>query len=131
MSNIESTPEGFNMLRRMYENVQEPLLNATTMSGNAGNNNVDSANPFAALLGNTQGRDASNNAETGTVPNTNPLPNPWGGAAAGKKLYYSHSHSVSLHCCTYNAVKMTKRFVVLLDRSDSYAWKDEFRWGYY
>uniref|UniRef100_A0A1J3GX58 Ubiquitin domain-containing protein DSK2b n=1 Tax=Noccaea caerulescens TaxID=107243 RepID=A0A1J3GX58_NOCCA len=81
MSNIESTPEGFNMLRRMYENVQEPLLNATTMSGNAGNNNVDSANPFAALLGNTQGRDASNNAETGTVPNTNPLPNPWGAAA--------------------------------------------------
>ncbi|CAH2076685.1 unnamed protein product [Thlaspi arvense] len=90
MSNIESSPEGFNMLRRMYENVQEPLMNATTMSGNAGNN-ADS-NPFAALLGNqgaAQGRDASNNptttnAETGTVnavPNTNPLPNPWGAAA--------------------------------------------------
>ncbi|CAA7016609.1 unnamed protein product [Microthlaspi erraticum] len=77
MSNIESTPEGFNMLRRMYENVQEPLLNATT---NAGNNIVDSsANPFAALLGNAQG---GRDAETGTVPNTNPLPNPWGGAAA-------------------------------------------------
>ncbi|XP_024005424.1 ubiquitin domain-containing protein DSK2b isoform X2 [Eutrema salsugineum] len=90
MSNIESMPEGFNMLRRMYENVQEPLMNATTMSRNAGNN-VDS-NPFAALLGNqgaTQDRDASNNpmattnSETGTgnaVPNTNPLPNPWGAA---------------------------------------------------
>ncbi|CAN8327738.1 unnamed protein product [Cochlearia groenlandica] len=90
MSNIESTPEGFNMLRRMYENVQEPLMNATTMSGNAGNN--ANSNPFAALLGNqgtAQGRDTSNNptttnAETGTgnaVPNINPLPNPWGAAA--------------------------------------------------
>ncbi|XP_019096813.1 PREDICTED: ubiquitin domain-containing protein DSK2b-like isoform X4 [Camelina sativa] len=88
MSNIESMPEGFNMLRRMYENVQEPFLNATTMSENAGSNT--SSNPFAALLGNqggtTQGSNASNNsstpnAETGTgnsVPNANPLPNPWG-----------------------------------------------------
>ncbi|XP_010530961.1 PREDICTED: ubiquitin domain-containing protein DSK2b-like isoform X2 [Tarenaya hassleriana] len=95
MSNIESTPEGFNMLRRMYENVQEPFLNATTMSGNADSNL--GSNPFAALLGNqgaTQGRDASNNpstanTETGTgnsVPNSNPLPNPWsatGGQTTG------------------------------------------------
>jgi ubiquilin len=28
MSNIESHPEGFNMLRRMYRNVQEPLMDA-------------------------------------------------------------------------------------------------------
>ena len=100
MSNIESMPEGFNHLRRMYENVQEPLMNATTMSGNAGSNAA--SNPFAALLGNqgvttttttttTQGSDGSTNAETGTgngIPNANPLPNPWG-ATAGKKL---HSH---------------------------------------
>ncbi|KAL8142566.1 hypothetical protein V2J09_015598 [Rumex salicifolius] len=87
MSNIESMPEGFNMLRRMYENVQEPFLNATTMSGDAGTNL--SANPFAALLGNQVGgqqqRDGSNNPSTtdtdanaGAAPNTNPLPNPWG-----------------------------------------------------
>lgn len=85
MSNIESTPEGFNMLRRMYENVQEPFLNATTMAGNTGNNL--SSNPFAALLGNQGGpqvRDASSNPSTndsettGTpAPNTSPLPNPW------------------------------------------------------
>lgn len=84
MSNIESSPEGFNMLRRMYENVQEPFLDATTMAGNTGNEN---SNPFAALLG-TQGgqtRDRSTNpsttgaeATTGSPsPNTNPLPNPW------------------------------------------------------
>ncbi|CAN6685142.1 unnamed protein product [Malus baccata var. baccata] len=90
MSNIESSPEGFNMLRRMYENVQEPFLNATT--GNAGNDL--GSNPFSALLGNqggAQARDGSNNPSTtgsetpaGSVaPNTNPLPNPWGAAGGG------------------------------------------------
>lgn len=89
MSNIESSPEGFNMLRRMYENVQEPFLNATTMAGNTGNDNV---NPFAALLG-TQGGDQARNPSTtpsttnsemnagSPAPNTNPLPNPWTPAA--------------------------------------------------
>ncbi|XP_074275769.1 ubiquitin domain-containing protein DSK2a-like [Silene latifolia] len=89
MSNIESSPEGFNMLRRMYENVQEPFLNATTLAGDAGNNN---SNPLSALLG-TQGaaggqqRDGSNNPPaTGAesaVPNTNPLPNPWSNTPGG------------------------------------------------
>lgn len=94
MSNIESSPEGFNMLRRMYENVQEPFLNATTLAGGTGND--PGSNPFAALLGNqgvgSQTRDGSNNTSTTgsetttgfTVPNSNPLPNPWG--AAGGKL---------------------------------------------
>lgn len=90
MSNIEASPEGFNMLRRMYENVQEPFLNATTMAGNTGN---DNANPFTALLG-TQGGDQARNPSstsptTGSettagspAPNTNPLPNPWTATAA-------------------------------------------------
>ncbi|KAK6129435.1 hypothetical protein DH2020_036824 [Rehmannia glutinosa] len=81
MSNIESSPEGFNMLRRMYENVQEPFLNATNTGGTA----TDAgSNPFAALLGNQGGPrtgDGSNptaGPESGTtVPNANPLPNPW------------------------------------------------------
>ncbi|XP_042066341.1 ubiquitin domain-containing protein DSK2b-like [Salvia splendens] len=82
MSNIESSPEGFNMLRRMYENVQEPFLNATTIGGNAASD--AGSNPFASLLGNQgglQNRDGANSTsatETGTtVPNVNPLPNPW------------------------------------------------------
>ncbi|CAL2279887.1 unnamed protein product [Prunus armeniaca] len=94
MSNIESSPEGFNMLRRMYENVQEPFLNATTMTGNAGNDL--GSNPFSALLGNQGGaqvRDGSNNPSTtgsettaGSVaPNTNPLPNPWGNTVGGNQ----------------------------------------------
>jgi ubiquilin len=87
MSNIEASPEGFNMLRRMYETVQEPLLNAATMGGEGGNDLA--SNPFAAFLGSqgvTQGRSqtlSTNNTAgtqlgTGTtVPNTAPLPNPW------------------------------------------------------
>ncbi|XP_010941416.1 ubiquitin domain-containing protein DSK2b isoform X2 [Elaeis guineensis] len=89
MSNIESSPEGFNMLRRMYETVQEPFLNATTMTRDAGSDL--GSNPFAALLGNqgaTQSRDPSPNpsttgseATTGSAePNASPLPNPWSNA---------------------------------------------------
>lgn len=83
MSNIESSPEGFNMLRRMYETVQEPFLNATTMGAEAGA--AAGSNPFAALLGGAQNRDrATDPLATGETnnespaPNTNPLPNPWG-----------------------------------------------------
>ncbi|KAI4318583.1 hypothetical protein MLD38_032265 [Melastoma candidum] len=91
MSNIEASPEGFNMLRRMYENVQEPFLNATTMGGNNGND--IGANPVAALLGsqsNAPGTGGANNSSTtgsetatapATAPNTNPLPNPWSSAS--------------------------------------------------
>ncbi|XP_078441855.1 ubiquitin domain-containing protein DSK2a-like [Wolffia australiana] len=89
MSNIESSPEGFNMLRRMYETVQEPFLNATTMGADGGGA-AASANPLAALLG-AQNRDRSAAAtataarptEPPPVPNTNPLPNPWGAPGGG------------------------------------------------
>ncbi|KAE8711715.1 Ubiquitin domain-containing protein DSK2b [Hibiscus syriacus] len=92
MSNIEASPEGFNMLRRMYENVQEPFLNATTVGGN--NENNPGSNPFAALLGNqgvSQARNSTNNTSTTnsetaqgqTAPNTNPLPNPWSNTVGG------------------------------------------------
>ncbi|KAM1813322.1 hypothetical protein ACFX11_027146 [Malus domestica] len=91
MSNIEATPEGFNMLRRMYENVQEPLMDATTMAGDAGS---DGSNTFAALLrtqvGNqtraqsTNQSTVSSDSATGSpAPNTNPLPNPWSSAGIG------------------------------------------------
>nr|XP_017247787.1 PREDICTED: ubiquitin domain-containing protein DSK2a-like isoform X1 [Daucus carota subsp. sativus] len=94
MSNIESSPEGFNMLRRMYENVQEPFLNATTMGAGAGNDL--GSNPFAALLGNQGGGNQGTNASSDTlntgseaaagttIPNSNPLPNPWGGTAGSQ-----------------------------------------------
>lgn len=86
MSNIESSPEGFNMLRRMYETVQEPFLNAATM-GTEGANSLAS-NPLAVLLGGqgiglqqneNQQTNASSmeNVQGSVAPNTAPLPNPW------------------------------------------------------
>ncbi|XP_014508827.1 ubiquitin domain-containing protein DSK2a isoform X1 [Vigna radiata var. radiata] len=86
MSNIESSPEGFNMLRRMYENIQEPFLNATTMAGNTGNNNA----PIPGTHGG-HARDQSTNpsitsseaAAGSPLPNTNPLPNPWSSTGTG------------------------------------------------
>nr|XP_009390884.1 PREDICTED: ubiquitin domain-containing protein DSK2a isoform X1 [Musa acuminata subsp. malaccensis] len=90
MSNIESSPEGFNMLRRMYETVQEPFFNAATMGGDLGGN--VGSNAFSALLINqVTGQDSerssnlttSSEPTTGSGPNTNPLPNPWGSNAVG------------------------------------------------
>ncbi|XP_072957609.1 ubiquitin domain-containing protein DSK2b-like isoform X1 [Typha angustifolia] len=102
MSNIESSPEGFNMLRRMYETVQEPFLNATTMAGerDAG------SNPFAALLGNrgtTRTNDPSANlpatgseSTTGSpAPNANPLPNPWSTNSGDSQLGNTRSTPAS------------------------------------
>ena len=84
MSNIESSPEGFNMLRRMYENVQEPFLNATTMGGNTGN---DSAGILGTQGGQTRNQSinpsTTNSETTSPVPNTNPLPNPWSAPGTG------------------------------------------------
>lgn len=86
MSNIEASPEGFNMLRRMYETVEEPFLNAATAGADGGNDLA--SNAFAALLGaqglgQTQAQAPSVGAATTTpgsgaaAPNTAPLPNPW------------------------------------------------------
>ncbi|XP_039069661.1 ubiquitin domain-containing protein DSK2b-like [Hibiscus syriacus] len=90
MSNIVSFPEGFNTLHRIYETVQEPFMNSTTLAGPTGNGGTD---PFAALLGSQGGnqvRDRSTNQSSpasGTTdspaPNTNPLPNPWSSSAGG------------------------------------------------
>ncbi|KAH7669395.1 ubiquilin protein [Dioscorea alata] len=86
MSNIESSPEGFNMLRRMYETVQEPFLNATTMAGDSASNL--GSNSFGDLLehqtavqSNILSANPSPTNSDATIasstPNTNPLPNPW------------------------------------------------------
>ena len=51
MSNIESHPEGFNMLRRMYHNVQEPLMDAAIPPPRTPEQPaVDPSNPFADLF---------------------------------------------------------------------------------
>lgn len=73
MSNIESHPEGFNALRRMYTNVQEPLMDAAARAGGLHPSppsapHVDPSNPFAELFA------------TPVVPAAGPsgvTPNPW------------------------------------------------------
>ncbi|KAE8693443.1 hypothetical protein F3Y22_tig00110812pilonHSYRG00100 [Hibiscus syriacus] len=89
-SNIESSPEGFNTLRRIYETVQEPFMNATTLAGITGNGGTD---PFTALLGSQGGNQVSDRSTNQSslasgitdspAPNTNPLPNPWSSSAGG------------------------------------------------
>lgn len=63
MSNLESHPGGFNLLRQMYTDVQEPMMNAAAEAS-------ATSNPFASLANNN-----NNNGETGA--DGQPLMNPW------------------------------------------------------
>lgn len=68
LSNLESIPGGYNALRRMYTELQEPMLNAAQEQF--------SANPFAALANQNSG--GTENAGTQQrTENRDPLPNPW------------------------------------------------------
>jgi len=71
MSNLESIPGGFNALRRLYTDVQEPMMNAADeqMRSQFGQNRT-------AESGSTP-----ENPQRGTE-NLDPLPNPWGGPGA-------------------------------------------------
>lgn len=66
LSNLESIPGGYNALRRMYTDIQEPMLNAAQEQFGG--------NPFATV-------GSSSTSGEGTQPsrteNRDPLPNPW------------------------------------------------------
>ncbi|XP_050997296.1 ubiquilin-2 [Acomys russatus] len=66
LSNLESIPGGYNALRRMYTDIQEPMLNAAQEQFGG--------NPFATV-------GSSSSSGEGTQPsrteNRDPLPNPW------------------------------------------------------
>ncbi|XP_053909252.1 ubiquilin-1-like isoform X2 [Cuculus canorus] len=66
LSNLESIPGGYNALRRMYTDIQEPMLNAAQEQFGG--------NPFASLVS-----DASSGRDTrpSRTENRDPLPNPW------------------------------------------------------
>ncbi|KAG8187613.1 hypothetical protein JTE90_027025 [Oedothorax gibbosus] len=66
LSNIESIPGGYNALRRMYTELQEPMYNAAQEQFGT--------NPFASLVSDS-GAD-STSTQQGTE-NRDPLPNPW------------------------------------------------------
>ncbi|KAL1495312.1 hypothetical protein AB1Y20_017170 [Prymnesium parvum] len=65
LTNIESHPEGFNALRRMYSTIQQPLYEASTAASASPS---DASSPTAS--------------PQLTSPNTSALPNPWARAAA-------------------------------------------------
>lgn len=67
MSNLESIPGGFNALRRLYTDVQEPMLNAAE---------EQMRSQFGQDASAGAGLNAPENPQRGTQ-NTDPLPNPW------------------------------------------------------
>ncbi|XP_033322633.1 ubiquilin isoform X1 [Megalopta genalis] len=66
LNNLESIPGGHSALRRLYRDIQEPILAAT----------ADVRNPFAALVEDNSSEDNQNNPQQGQE-NRDPLPNPW------------------------------------------------------
>ncbi|XP_012985994.1 ubiquilin-1 isoform X1 [Melopsittacus undulatus] len=66
LSNLESIPGGYNALRRMYTDIQEPMLNAAQEQFGG--------NPFASLVSNAP---AGGESQPSRTENRDPLPNPW------------------------------------------------------
>ncbi|XP_063769871.1 ubiquilin-1 [Pseudophryne corroboree] len=66
LSNLESIPGGYNALRRMYTDIQEPMLNAAQEQFGG--------NPFASLMSNAAPNAGNQPSRT---ENRDPLPNPW------------------------------------------------------
>uniref|UniRef100_A0A7N9B009 Ubiquilin-4 n=1 Tax=Mastacembelus armatus TaxID=205130 RepID=A0A7N9B009_9TELE len=65
LSNLESIPGGYNALRRMYTDIQEPMFSAAREQFGS--------NPFSALGGSSE-----SGAQPSRTENREPLPNPWG-----------------------------------------------------
>lgn len=66
LSNLESIPGGYSTLRRLYHDIEEPILTAA----------ANERNPFAALVENNSNQDGQSNPQQGQE-NRDPLPNPW------------------------------------------------------
>ncbi|XP_050769163.1 ubiquilin-1-like isoform X3 [Gymnogyps californianus] len=66
LSNLESIPGGYNALRRMYTDIQEPMLNAAQEQFGS--------NPFASLVSNAS---SGGDSQPSRTENRDPLPNPW------------------------------------------------------
>ncbi|EDV27016.1 uncharacterized protein TRIADDRAFT_63757 [Trichoplax adhaerens] len=84
MSNLESIPGGFNALRRMYSDIQEPMMNAAQEMNEQMRSSYTNpgSNPFSSLLGGagTQTQPQSqqpSSSPSSTPAGTSPVPNPW------------------------------------------------------
>lgn len=90
MSQIENLPGGFNALRRMYEDVQEPMMDAmsgmgsgsSTMNNSSSEGSGSSANAGAggAAMPNPWGSPSTTTASSNTSTSSSytATPNPWG-----------------------------------------------------
>ena len=74
MSNLDTSPEAFNAMRRMYSEVQSPLMDAVSSAATS-HVSAAPANPFATLFA-PPPTAASSAAPSGGL-NATPLPNPW------------------------------------------------------
>jgi ubiquilin len=74
MANIESMPGGYNALRRMYEEIQEPLMNSSSTT-------TATPRPFGAPSTSVNTNTTTATTQTG-IPNNTPMPNPWGRASS-------------------------------------------------
>ncbi|XP_060109807.1 ubiquilin-4 [Heteronotia binoei] len=83
LSNLESIPGGYNALRRMYTDIQEPMFSAAREQfGN---------NPFSALAGSSD----TSTPQPLRTENREPLPNPWSPTAASQSQAPSSEGSTS------------------------------------
>ncbi|XP_060033491.1 ubiquilin-3 [Erinaceus europaeus] len=72
LSNLESIPGGYNVLRTMYTDIMDPMLNAVQEQFGG--------NPFAAA---TTASAASSSSQPLRMENRDPLPNPWASTCGG------------------------------------------------
>ena len=73
LSQIENHPGGYNALRRMYEDIQEPMMDAQNAAAHASASNT--------WGGSTAASTNTANPSSGSI-NSTALPNPWGRPAA-------------------------------------------------
>lgn len=72
LSNLESIPGGYNVLRAMYTDIMDPMLNAVQEQFGG--------NPFAAT---TTANTTTNSSQPSRMENCDPLPNPWASTHVG------------------------------------------------
>ncbi|KAM7085519.1 ubiquilin-3 [Molossus nigricans] len=72
LSNLESIPGGYNVLRTMYTDIMDPMLNAVQEQFGG--------NPFAAT---TTANATTNSNQPSRMENCDPLPNPWASTYGG------------------------------------------------
>lgn len=80
LNNMESMPGGYNVLRRMYTEFQEPLMSAFQEQFNT------NQFPSQTNSGNSNESEQSNNDGQQRTENRDPLPNPWAASGQNNRL---------------------------------------------